>query len=845
MIMSKNAKCLALIVAVGVLAWYQVLGFWFFKGYEALWLMGNYPHNLVNLLRGHSFLYYLDWKVFGWNPWGWYLTSLSLHIVASIILFYLVLTLTKHRILSFVAALIFVANTTYNDVLTWGSFNSYYPLILVWILLALLTFYKFKETNRFFFLGASIIFSLLAFFTRETGIIVVPLITFFDVLFSGSLKNKKTLIVICRRQVPFYIALIAFFIIRSWYGGMPGDSADENVKLQMRLVQDGLYLEYAKASFLTFGKLLPPLIIPYPFLNFIRDVVSRFVYFEFVNVYFFPILGWIFYVGFGLIIYLLRKNKEYFRFLLFFWFWIGIFSLFVSLAIPNTHGVLVRAYEYSTMRYRYFAFVGTSVLFGILMVIAYTKLASYMSAKNARLIITHIVLGVIILNLVLIWGIEQEIYKLYYKPAKEFYSKLHSSYPTLPKKTTFYLYPHAVGLGDYFGEWFLTKDTSYPSLVGEPFRIESQMVAVLDKINKGKMHLSDVLFFDYDMQRGLIDRTQDARNLIANQKEYVVPITQIKDNLYSTKIFKGPEVEFPYILEVQIDFITKNLFVGKRPDSSRFQALVDYNVGRIRYLNTVTIDTATTMSQRVGEPFFFVLPHNLIDGNTGHRSSWIADSWTPWVQVDLGKTMEIIAVSWGSQNGLSRVPATYSILVSKDKKTWEKVKEVKNNTKSTSIDVFDKPVAARYVKMETHTTSGGDFVLLDEFDVIGTTAKEILNFYQDRDGLLRDSRDIFQFVSSSQDIEYAQAKGLTSYWGKLSWETNIALPAEYNTQYVYFPYTIDNSNKKILIQIPEGEIFSVSGFFLNKYITSITLDFGITPFILRVDSVQLLPKMKL
>ena len=147
--------------------------------------------------------------------------------------------------------------------------------------------------------------------------------------------------------------------------------------------------------------------------------------------------------------------------------------------------------------------------------------------------------------------------------------------------------------------------------------------------------------------------------------------------------------------------------------------------------------------------------------------------------------------------------------------------------------------------MDIHTTTGGNFVSLDEFDVISTTAIKILDFYQDRDELLNDSRDMFQFVSSSQDLEYADAKGLTSFWGKLSWETNMAFPIDSNPQYVYFSYSIDTGSKKVLVQIPEAEVFAASGYFLNKYITSVSLDFGNTPFILHVNSVKLSPIMKL
>ena len=68
-------------------------------------------------------------------------------------------------------------------------------------------------------------------------------------------------------------------------------------------------------------------------------------------------------------------------------------------------------------------------------------------------------------------------------------------------------------------EWFLIKESSYPNLVGKPFRVESQIVAVMDKIKKGEIALSDVFFLDYDERSGLLDKTQDVRDILRNQKE--------------------------------------------------------------------------------------------------------------------------------------------------------------------------------------------------------------------------------------------------------------------------------------------------------------------------------------
>lgn len=834
MINKGNIKYLVAIIIVGALAWYQTLSFWFFKAYEATWLSGIAPYNIVNLIKAHAFLYFLDWKLFGWNPWGWYATSLVFHLLASILLFSFIFLISKNKILSFISSLIFVANTSYNDVLTWGSFNSYYPLLLIWMLSLLITFIKYKETGKLYFLTLSVAFAVLGFFTRETGIIIVPLLTTYDLIFSKNLKEKKNILNILKRQAPFYFALIGFFIIRSFYGGTIGDTADSNVKLQMKFVQDGLYVEYAKTAFLTFGKLIPPQLIPYPILNFSREYLSRFVYFEFINTYYFSILGLILFAGFWAIWLKLRKSKEYAKIFLFFLVWLGTFSLFVSLVIPHTPEVLARAYEYNTMRYRYFAFIGTSILLASFLTIFFKK--------RSKIIMFLIVLVVIIVNLLMIWRIEQKVYAFAYKPQKEFYTAFKNYFPTLPKESVFYIYPHASGLGDYLLEWYLIKEQSYPNLVGQPFSVESQMIAVMDKIKKGKIKLSHVFFLDYDQKLGLLDKTSYVKNVLRSQKDYQINISNPKEN-YFTGELKGPPVELPYDLLMSLFFRHKDKFIGSQPDSSRLRALVDYSVERDGYLNSVSISTAYTASQRAGEPFFHTLPSHLIDGNIGSRSRWIADSWRPWVQVDLGKKEEIIGVVWGSQDG-TRSPATYSFFASEDGKTWNKIKSVKNFNKAKSIDIFDKPIMARFIKMEIYTTSGGDFVLLDEFEVLNSNVNKILEFYKDREELLNDVFNIFNFVANQEDLDYMRDKGLTTHWARLAWETDTTTSIQ-NYQFLYFPYRIDASNQKIVLELPEMEIYSGAGEFFKKHITSISLDFGTIPFIINVGSLRLVPRINL
>jgi hypothetical protein len=842
--MYKNIKYFTAIVFIGVIAWYQTLGFWFFKGYEATWLTGVAPYTFTNLLKNHGFLYFIDYKIFGWNPWGWYATSFFLHISASLLAFYLVLLLSKNKLLAFVASIFFVANTCYNDVLTWGSFNSYYPLLLSLMLLTFICYFKFKETKKNLFFFLSVLFTFIAFFVRETGIVIVPLLLAYEIIFAKNIKNPKNILTSLRNLAPFVVILILFFALRSLYGGTSGDSVDSNVKLQMRFVKDGMYLEYAKATFLTFGKLIPPQLIPYQILNLIREIMSHIFNPAFIANYFFSLLGWLFFGAIGVITYFLRKNKKYFKIGVFSFFWIFVFSFFVSLAVPNTNEVLMRDYDWNTMRYRYFAFIGTSVVSGILVILFSEILKSRFGIKKSKIIFAVLISTIVFLNMILIWKIERDVYAVFYKPQKEFYMSFRNFFPKLPDNAVFYIYPNAGALGDYLLEWSLIRESSYPNLVGKPFRVESQIIAVMDKIKKGEIAISDVFFLDYDEKIGLLNKTKDVRSILQNQKDYSLNFSNPKENYFTGTLKDGPKIEFPYDLEMRLSLVFKDNFVGFQPDSSRFKALVDYSADRNEYLKTVLIDTAQTASQRPGEPFFFTRSSHLIDGNIGPRSKWMADAWAPWVKADLGAIKEVIAVSWGSLPDSIRTPATYSIFASQDGNKWQEIKTLKNSKRSSSIDVLEKPVMARYIKMEVYTTLGGDFVLLDEFEVITSKAKGILDFYQDRNILLDDLHDMFKFVSSRGDLDYVYQSGINDSWGKLTWETNKTLSSGID-QYWLFAYRLDQEEQEIKVQLPEAEIYAGKGQFLKKNITSLSLDFGAVPFIIDVKSLRLIPREKL
>ena len=832
------------IIFLGALAWYKTLNFWFLKAFEASWLMGSTPHTVVNLIKSHSFLYYLDWKIFGWNPWGWYLTSLILHIIAALILFNLVSKLTKNKHIAFISSLIFVANTAYNDVLTWGSFNSYYPLLLIFMLLALINFIDYRANKNIRNLFLSVLFSFLAFFIRETGLVIVPIITLYDAIYTKNLFSKKTIYKIIKRQSLFYLSVLIFFGIRSWYGGIPGDSADSNVKMRVKLMADGLYFIYFKIALLTLGKLIPPQIIPYPILNSIRESLRTFANQNFLNRYFFPVLGWASVAVAGSILFLLRNNKKYIRILVFFGGWIALFSIFVAVAIPHTDEFLSRNYQFITMRYRYFAFAGSSVVIASFFVILCELLQKHITKKISRRIIATLVVGYLVLQVSFLYKIQADAYASTYEEPKRFYSQFAKQFPTLPSNVVFYIYPHAVGLNDYLFEWYFTKDLKYPNLKNEPYRIESQVGAILKKVLEKKFDLRDVVFLDYTSDKRIINRTADMVSALTNQQSYIPELIRDSKNSYSAVIENGPFVETPYVAEITMSASYGQFKRGTKPDSKTFRALVDYSIDRIRYLETVTITTAMTMSQRAGEPFLHLLPDNLIDGNGGQRSSWIVDAVPAWLVVDLGEEKKIQALAWGSQLGGGRVPSTYTYSISLDGVDWSPILKISNNKEGSRLDILDTAVTTRYVKMDLQTTQSGGFALLDEFEVIEEDAKTILELYKSRDNLLKDSLELFSFISSQEDLDYAREKGLMTFWGKLKWETNKGIPGN-NLQELHFPFKAQVELQKITIQIPEGEIFATLGQLLEKRFTGLTIDFYDQPLNFDITSIKLIPQLPL
>ncbi len=184
------------IILLGIIAWHRVLNFWFFKAYEPAWLMARYDPNfsldqlIVSLMRAHAFIYFFCYKIFGWNPMGWYGISLGFHLLAALLITVFTEFISKNEKTGFLAGFFFVANVSYNDVLTWGSFNAYYAFIMCSFIASVLFFGYYRETNNRDYYLISLVIFFLALINRETALLIPIFIFLYDIILLNNLNLK-------------------------------------------------------------------------------------------------------------------------------------------------------------------------------------------------------------------------------------------------------------------------------------------------------------------------------------------------------------------------------------------------------------------------------------------------------------------------------------------------------------------------------------------------------------------------------------------------------------------------------------------------------------------------------
>ena len=254
--------------------------------------MGNY-HPLAMLSLS------LDYKIGGENKegeinaWIYHFTNILLHIINSLLVFWLVYLLIKRFDVAFFAALLFGVNTLHVESVAWVSERKdvLYALFFIASLIAYL-YYIDKKQAKYYFL--SLLLFILSLFSKGQAVSLAVSLVAIDFLFDRELLNRKVIL----EKIPYFILALIFGII-AIYAQKEGNAlhGEESYAFYKRIAFAG----YAFSQYLI--KLFVPnnlsAIYPYP------DIINKTV----------PAYYWLFLIPSLSVVYLffyfLKRNKIY------------------------------------------------------------------------------------------------------------------------------------------------------------------------------------------------------------------------------------------------------------------------------------------------------------------------------------------------------------------------------------------------------------------------------------------------------------------------------------------------------------------------------------------------------
>jgi hypothetical protein len=208
---SKRWPCLVLILLVGIIAYHNCLPnemFWddddfinnnrFIRDFHfwPLWfsqnlvagsyLVSNYWRPLLLII------FAAEWQ--WWHNWvyGWHAVAVGTHILAAIMLYFLINRLFARNVLAFLTALIFVCHPVHNEAVVYvNSMGD--ALAAFFVLSSLLLYTRFRQSKKpawatRSYWGALLLFPL-ALLSKETGFVLVGLLPLTDLLLLTKAKT--------------------------------------------------------------------------------------------------------------------------------------------------------------------------------------------------------------------------------------------------------------------------------------------------------------------------------------------------------------------------------------------------------------------------------------------------------------------------------------------------------------------------------------------------------------------------------------------------------------------------------------------------------------------------------
>ena len=150
---------------------------------------GVMPGELGNYYRPLFLLWLrINDAVFGNHAWGWHLSAVLVHVLATLLAYMLVLSLGVSGDAALVAALVFGLHPAHIEAVAWIS-GATEPLLGVLLIASFLSYIRWRRTSRPNWRLASVALFALALGEKETAMIIPGLLLAYDWIFMSGLTG--------------------------------------------------------------------------------------------------------------------------------------------------------------------------------------------------------------------------------------------------------------------------------------------------------------------------------------------------------------------------------------------------------------------------------------------------------------------------------------------------------------------------------------------------------------------------------------------------------------------------------------------------------------------------------
>jgi protein O-mannosyl-transferase len=129
----------------------------------------------------------LNDMVWGLHPWGWHLTTVLLHLLSTLLVYFLARRLIHDEFASAVAALLFGLHPVHIEAVAWIS-GVTEPLLTAFFILAFLCYLRARDAgeHKSRWISLSLLLFVLAMFEKETGVIFPAVVFAYEWIYAGS-----------------------------------------------------------------------------------------------------------------------------------------------------------------------------------------------------------------------------------------------------------------------------------------------------------------------------------------------------------------------------------------------------------------------------------------------------------------------------------------------------------------------------------------------------------------------------------------------------------------------------------------------------------------------------------